>query len=83
MLDRLIWKHYITDMEAGQTLAGLLKPYRAAAIAEAVGRSRQAATAWRAGAQTPDVGSLPALATFLRMDLGELTAIVARSQAAA
>ncbi|HEX3459198.1 MAG TPA: hypothetical protein VHR97_14720 [Candidatus Baltobacteraceae bacterium] len=54
-----------------------LRPYRADAIAEAVGRSRSVATRWQAGRGLPDVAALPALAAFLRVDLDELTRMVA------
>jgi transcriptional regulator with XRE-family HTH domain len=67
------------DAEQGQsrTLASLLQRYRADAIAQALGRSRSIAHAWRSGKYLPDVAALPELALFLRMDLEELTRIVA------
>lgn len=64
-------------MQTSLTLQGLLKPFRPVAIAEAVGCSRNAVGAWRLGNAVPDVARLPKLADFLRMDLGELTAVVA------
>lgn len=60
-----------------RTLSGLLQPFRVSAVAEAVGVSRAAVNAWRAGTAVPDVLRLPKLAELLRIDLGELAQIVA------
>lgn len=59
------------------TLPELLSPYKPSAIAEAVGASRQAVHMWRCGASIPDVSVIPALARVLRIDLAELTEIIA------
>jgi transcriptional regulator with XRE-family HTH domain len=64
-------------MQTGHTLASLLEPYRSQAVADATGTSRQVAHSWRTGSNLPDVRSLPRLASFLNLDLAELTRIVA------
>jgi transcriptional regulator with XRE-family HTH domain len=58
-------------------LPELLRPYKTAAIVEEIGVARQAVSQWRSGRTVPDVRYLPALAQFLKIDLGELTEIVA------
>jgi transcriptional regulator with XRE-family HTH domain len=62
---------------ASGTLAEILAPYRADAIVEATGKSRASVSTWRAGTTLPNVETLPALAEFLRVDLAELTQIIA------
>lgn len=60
-----------------QGLSALLEPYKTAAIIEATGVSRQAVSAWRTGRTLPDVAVLPRLARLLKVDLAELTRLVA------
>lgn len=71
----------VSDMEAIHVpLPKLLRPYRAAAIAEVLDVSRMTVSQWRNGRSVPEVRHLPALATFLKIDLGELTAAIAAQQ---
>lgn len=73
---------YIRAVDVSKTvhpsrISDILRAYRAQAIADATGRSRTVAHDWRTGRGLPDVASLPALARLLRMDLADLTNLVA------
>lgn len=64
-------------MDETQRLSNLLRPYRTDAIQDATGVSRSNAHNWRNGRTLPETRFLPALAELLRIDLAELTRIVA------
>jgi transcriptional regulator with XRE-family HTH domain len=61
-------------------LADLLKPYNATRVAEFVGASRQSTASWARGERVPEIRFLPKLAELLRMDLAELTRLVAADE---
>ena len=69
-----------------RTLSELLQGYNQTYLAQELTRrgvrvSRGTVNAWALGKQTPDVRVLPCLAEILRVDVGELTTIVARGVA--
>lgn len=64
-------------MTSERTVAALIAPFKTGAIVDATGRSRQSVHTWRNGGGLPDVGALPGLARLIRIDLAELTQIVA------
>lgn len=60
-----------------RTMEALLRPYKTVVLAEVAGVSRQAVALWRNGRSRPDIRTLPRLASFLKIDLGVLTGILA------
>jgi len=69
------------------TLPALLKSYNLSAVAREMTErgasvTRQAVSAWALGNSVPDIRLVPTLAEVLRVDVGDLTRIIA-SQAAA
>ena len=60
-----------------KSLSQILHAHSAIDLASATGRTRRNTHAWRTGSALPDVGALPPLATFLKMDLAELVSLVA------
>jgi transcriptional regulator with XRE-family HTH domain len=60
-----------------RTLPALLAPYNQTRIAEHVGVTRAAVNDWAHNRTSPGTENLPKLAEILRVDLGDLTRIVA------
>lgn len=58
-------------------LAELLRPYNRSELARQLGTGRARVAKWARGTGKPEASELPRLAALLRMDLGELTTIVA------
>jgi hypothetical protein len=68
----------VRDIQAtGRGFSALLERYRSEAIADACSTNRQVAHSWRSGRSLPDVRFIPILAAFLKIDLAELTQIIA------
>jgi len=63
------------------TLAGLLSPYNRAEVARKVGTTRSRVNRWANDQGAPDVHELPALAAVLRLDVTQLTSIIAADNA--
>ena len=62
------------------TLVELLEPYNGAALARQLGVDKATVSAWRRRIARPTVSQLPRLADILRIDLAELTRIVAETR---
>lgn len=60
-----------------KSLGDLLAPYNGNSVALHVGVSRSTVHSWKRGETFPSADKLPKLAEILRMDLGELTALIA------
>jgi transcriptional regulator with XRE-family HTH domain len=71
----------MTESPRRTTLVELLKPYNLTRIAEQVGTTKQMTSRWGRGENLPDAKFLPKLAELLRIDLGDLTRIVAADAA--
>jgi transcriptional regulator with XRE-family HTH domain len=63
------------------TLAALLGPYNRSEVARKVGTTRGRVNRWANDQGAPDVHELPALSKILRIDVAELTAIIAADNA--
>ena len=59
------------------TFAQTIWHIKPSALVENTGRSSTTVSSWRAGRSLPEVSDLPEIAELLRMNLGELTEIVA------
>lgn len=61
----------------------LIAPYRTEVLAEATGKQASWVSKWRLkDGPLPSIIDLPTIAAVLRMDLGELTRVVAAERAA-
>lgn len=65
------------------TFPELLRPYRSAAIAEAVGVTGDTVRLWRAGQTSPATDKIPSLAEFLRLDVAAVVRAIAAQKAVA
>jgi transcriptional regulator with XRE-family HTH domain len=61
------------------TLAELLRPYNQTRIAEHLGVTRGAVSAWSTGETVPASDKIAALAEFLRIDIGKLSTLIAEA----
>lgn len=69
-------------MERRKSLPEVLRPYKGVRIAEAVGCTPASVSKWTKGSR-PEPRYWPKLADFLRLDLAELSRIIAADDAAA
>ena len=74
--------HDDRDMNAPD-IADLLKPYKSAAVAEALAVTGDTVRLWKARKSTPTFDKAPALATFLRIEQSEVVAAIAAAKVAA
>ena len=68
-------------MEQPKTLSEVLRPFATSYLSERTGIRAKQISRWRNGNAIPPAPVLPALADAIRMDLGELTRIVAQQAA--